>query len=183
MSEITEKDYSVEAKWVYKSLIIMTVVFVVSALVWASGYYNVYLIFLMVYSPLQVLLMALRRKKFHYSLGPKFMLLKQGVITRQERNLPYGVIQNVMVKQDILDRMMGIASLSIENAAGGGGAVAAQVEKSRKGVMGVGSYEGVGFSGNKVIIPGLLKANAETLKAKILELMKKNPVEDNQSGL
>ena len=41
----------------------------------------------------------------------------------------------------------------------------------------------VGFSGNKVSIPGLTKANAEILKGIVLQKMKENPIEDSQSGL
>jgi hypothetical protein len=41
----------------------------------------------------------------------------------------------------------------------------------------------VGFSGNKVNIPGLTKQNAEILKGIILQKMKENPIEDSQSGL
>jgi len=87
--------------------------------------------------------------------------------------IPYGVIQNIIVKQDLFDRIFGLASLIIENASESGGAFELQNQQ----------VETVGFYGNKVTIHGLTKTNAEILKSIILQKMKENPTEDTRSGL
>ena len=129
----------------------------------------------------------LRRATFHYSIDEQFLTLRQGILSKQERHIPYGVIQNIFVKQDLLDRILGLASLTIENASQGAGALAASQELTAFGFRIGGRrrprIEMVGFSGNKVNIPGLKKINAEILKEIILKKMKENPIEDSQSGL
>ncbi len=88
--------------------------------------------------------------------------------------MPYGVIQNVFIKQDLFDRIFGLATLRIENASQAGGARDIRIRQGQ---------ENLGASGNKVNIPGLKKQNAEELKNLILKKIKENPIEDSQSGL
>lgn len=131
---------------------------------------------------LPLLLYYLQIISFHYALEEKFMVLHQGFFSKQQRNLPYGTIQNVLIKRGILDRILGLTTLSIENAAQGGGGrkffgmTMRSTEQNRR-------YDMVGFSQNKVSIPGLNTVDAEALKALVLQKMKENPIEDNQSGL
>lgn len=127
---------------------------------------------------------------FHYSTDDKFFVVRQGVFSKKQRNLPYGVIQNVLVKQDWFDRVFGLASLSVENAslAGGGGKNKMSWWNQLKYGAKIGAYgqqdqESVGSSGNKVNIPGLRKKDAEALKIILLQRVKENPIEDSQSGL
>ena len=117
----------------------------------------------------------------------QFLTLRQGILSKQQRHIPYGVIQNLFVKQDLFNRVFGLASLTVENASQGAGAFTAPQEQKVFGLR-VGNQrqqqvEMVGFSGNKVSIPGLTKQNAETLKEIVLQKMKENPIEDSQSGL
>jgi len=124
---------------------------------------------------------------FHYSIREKFLIIKQGILSKQQRHIPYGAIQNLFVKQDLFDRFFGLASLTIENASQGAENLAILQQQKIFGLR-VGNQprqrvEKLGSSGNKVIIPGLTKANAEILKGIILEKMKENPIEDSQSGL
>lgn len=103
------------------------------------------------------------------------MVVNQGVFSKQQRNVPYGVIQNLFVKQDLLDRLLGLSSLSIENASAGAGADQASSPKKQMDM--------VGFSGNKISIPGLLTRDAEALKSVVLQKMKEHPIDDSRSGL
>ena len=48
---------------------------------------------------------------------PDYLLLRDGVISREEKHVPYKTIQNVTVSQGIIERMFGLASVSIQNAA------------------------------------------------------------------
>ncbi len=188
---ISEKDYPVQGLWVFKSilgylivLIILVPVFIFQASASNKTDFRFYIfVGLAIF---HFVVTILRRATFHYSIEDRFLSLRQGIFSKQQRHIPFGVIQNLFVKQDIFDRILGFASLTIENASQGTGGLAVPKEQKIFG-MKVGTQkrqqELVGFSGNKVSIPGLTKANAETLKEILLQKIKDNPTEDNQSGL
>jgi membrane protein YdbS with pleckstrin-like domain len=178
---ITEENYPITKLWIFKAPIIIIVINI-GALFF--GYYFPYLVLAMFF---MLIANPLIRKNFHYSLDDKFFVVRQGVFSKKQRNLPYGVIQNVFVKQDIFDRIFGLASLRVENASQAGGGSSGRWWNKSYGLKGTaygnGQQEGVGASGNKVNIPGLKKASAEELKNLILQKIKENPIEDSQSGL
>jgi len=193
---ITEKDYPVRGLWVFKPIIrsLPGVVILILFLTFSVGTgtnntgLNIYLFLCIGIGIIFGLVLPfLRRLTFHYSIEDKFLTLRQGILSRQQRHIPYGVIQNLFVKQDLFDRIFGLASLTIENASQGAGALAVPQQQKvfgmKVGVQRGQQMEMVGFSGNKVSIPGLTKANAEILKGIILQKMKENPIEDSQSGL
>lgn len=182
---ITENTYPIEQKWIIKTVIGETLASLLIFLFIIFGMNNweinfkmgVYLLLI----PLGAVISYLRRKMFHYTIDNNFLSLQQGILSKQQRHIPYGVIQNVYVKQDLFDRFFGLASLSLENAAGSGGqskifGIPVKNSGSKQSEM-------IGFSGNRVSIPGLSKQNAETLKGILLQKIKENPLADNQSGL
>ena len=179
-SVITENDYPVESTWVLKipiNFFIITVFIVVFmglillpvAFLESEGG----LIFLVVIGMTLVMMIgigiltlifaSLSKNNFHYSVDKEFMIFHQGIISKQQKNLPYGVIQDVIVNQDITDRLFGLASLTIENASFGGGQVYARGRQA--GAL-------IGFAGNVAVIPGLTIENAETLKNILLSKVK-----------
>lgn len=168
----TEKEYPITKLWIFKAPIIITAISLVAII---FGYYFPYFIIAL---PFYLIANPLIRANFHYSTEEKFFLVKQGVLSKKQRSLPYGVIQNVLVKQDWFDRVFGLASFSVENASQGGGKGFFSGLRSNKQ-----QGETVGSSGNKVNIPGLRKKDAEALKLVLLQKMKENPIEDSQSGL
>src|SRR3989344_6560852 len=161
---ITEKNYPIEAKWIFKSILRSILSALIFSLLFFFGLNDsrskLYLIIFIGFVPIDLIYFALRRVTFHYSIDDKFLLLKQGILSKQQRHIPYGVVQNIYVKQDFLDRIFGLTSLTLENAS------ANQTKGQQAEQPGT-----VGFSGNKVIIPGLTKENAETLKNIILQKM------------
>jgi len=165
---ITEKDYPIATLWIFKAPIIIILMNVVAL------FFGRYFPVLVLAFPVYLIANPLIRGNFHYSLGEKFLLVKQGVISKKQRNLPYGVIQNVFLRQDLFERIFGLATLRIENAAQAGGARNVPTQQEQ---------ENVGASGNKVNIPGLKKQDAEELRNLILKKIKENPLEDSQSGL
>lgn len=178
---ITEKDYPIQLKWIFKFIISFAIPLVIAFFLLFMKVIDSFLIIMGIFI-VSFIIIILDRKNFHYWVEDKFMILKQGILSRQERNIPYGVIQNIFVKQDLLDRILGLASLSIENAAYGG-----RSEKVTK-IFGLTlpnskkqKVEKIGFEGNKINIPGLKKEDAETLKGMLLEKIKLNPIEE--SGL
>lgn len=203
---ITEKNYPIQGLWVFKSSIgpILGLIFLVLLFLPAAIRGNIRISYIIDLWPfiIAVVIIALiplsfgsiirmlRRATFHYSIEDNFLTLKQGILSKQERHIPYGVIQNLFVKQDLFDKIFGLASLTIENASEGAGSLAAAFGQKilRMQVMRVPAQqrqqdEMVGFFGNKVNIPGLTKSNAEILKVIVLQKMKENPIEDSQSGL
>lgn len=187
---ITEHNYPVEGIWVLKSILGSLIALLIFGSFYIfginDGETSLYLVIIAVFIPFYIAYAALRRATFHYAIDTKFLNLQQGILNKQQRHIPYGVIQNVFVKQDLFDRLFGLASLALENASMGAGS---QQERQTK-IFGLTisnkkkqKVEMVGFSGNKVSIPGLTKQNAETLKGIVLQKMKENPIEDSQSGL
>lgn len=168
----TEKDYPITKLWIFKAPIIITFISLVAL------FFGYYLPYFLIALPFYLIANPLIRANFHYSTEEKFFVVKQGVFSKKQRNLPYGVIQNVLVKQDWFDRVFGLASFSVENASQGGGKGFFSGLRSNKQ-----QAESVGSSGNKVNIPGLKKKHAEALKLVLLQRMKENPIEDSQSGL
>jgi membrane protein YdbS with pleckstrin-like domain len=195
MITITEKTYPIENKWIIKttvdlarySLLILagSVTYVLLGKLSIIDVIALIIIFIILGLILFVIFL-LQRRNFHYSLDDKFITLHQGILSKQQRNIPYGVIQNVFVKQDLLDRIFGIALLAIENASQGGGSQGVDTVKAFGIPLGKrrqNEADFIGFSGNKINIPGLSMQNAESLKASILQKMQENPVEDSRSGL
>jgi membrane protein YdbS with pleckstrin-like domain len=94
-----------------------------------------------------------------------FMVFHQGIIHRAEKNLPYAAIQNVIITQDIWDRILGMYTLLIENAASAGGVEMTVRQNSKRPLT-------LGFYSNSVMIPGLSAVDAQKLKESILYKMK-----------
>jgi len=194
---ITEKNYPIQGLWVFKSILDSLFVLIFLAPYFFLTYKfgetskdsraNFYIILIVGFVIFRFIVTILKKVNFHYSIEEKFLTLKQGILSKQQRYIPYGVIQNLLVKQDLFDRIFGLASLTIENASQGSGALAAPQQQKvfglRVGTQQRQQVEMVGFSENKVSIPGLTKANAEILKGVVLQKIKENPIEDSQSGL
>lgn len=60
-----------------------------------------------------------RYRRFAYELGTETLDIDSGVLSRREREIPYGRVQNVDVAQNALQRAIGIAEVRIETAGGG----------------------------------------------------------------
>lgn len=167
----TEKDYPITKLWLFKAPIILTLISLVAII---FGYYFPYFLIAL---PFYLITNPFIRANFHYSIEDKFFVVKQGVLSKKQRNIPYGVIQNVLVKQDLFDKIFNLASFSVENASQvNNRGFLSGLKTNRQG-------ETFGSSGNKVNIPGLKKKDAENLRLVLLQKMKENPNQDIQSGL
>ncbi len=105
-------------------------------------------IFVVVYA-FCVIYRILWRGAYSFAFLSEYVVLKKGIIARSEMHLPYRSIQDVSVSQGVLERLFGLATVRIENAAQGGSPAAA-------------SPFGRRLSSNAFLIPGqpLDKANA-----------------------
>jgi putative membrane protein len=60
---------------------------------------------------------VLWRASFSFIFLPDYVVTTQGILSKKETHLPYRAVQDVTVSQGIVDRMLGIATVEIENAA------------------------------------------------------------------
>ncbi|MDS0477400.1 PH domain-containing protein [Natrinema sp. 1APR25-10V2] len=58
-------------------------------------------------------------QRFRYELTADTFDVTSGVISRRDRELPLGRIQNVDIRQNVVERLLGIAAVHIETAGGG----------------------------------------------------------------
>ena len=170
MSAMTEKDFPIQLRFVFKLSFFILLFFVPFFLFIGRSPRNeiIYLNLLIV----NLLFNVLQRHFFSFSFGEYFCDLKQGVLKKQERHLPYVRIQNIILDRDIIDRIFGITALIIETASG-----EQEDESGRKQSLLVDRTMQIGFSGNRVTIPGLRPAQAEELRNFLLKKIKEHPHE------
>ncbi|MGD0976752.1 MAG: PH domain-containing protein [Minisyncoccia bacterium] len=106
------------------------------------------------------------KSKYYFEFMPEYILQRTGIISRQEKHLPYRSIQNVTINQSWLDRLLNISNINIENAA--------QIT--------VGSGRNRRVMNEGVVVPGLSNDLAQSLLrvANDVSLSKSNP---SQMGL
>lgn len=92
---------------------------------------------------------VLWRQTYYFEFQSQFILLRRGVLRREEKHVPYRSVQNVLSKQGIVDRMIGLSTVVIENAAQG------MVYSSRMGRT--------GSRDSQIVIPGQPVAKGKQL--------------------
>ena len=73
-------------------------------------------IFLMMFAG-HVIYTLLWRSTYSFRFLPEYIMMKTGVISRREVHVPYRSVQDVTVTQGLVERMFGLATVNIENAA------------------------------------------------------------------
>lgn len=179
---ITEKEYPIQWRWVVKEIIgniLKGVIFLTMAgfFLWAEadqnfssqqlqlsesiiGHYGVYIIILTLISA--IISPLLRRATFSYAFEDDYITVRQGIIAREERHIPYNVIQNIIISRNLDDLIFGLSNLKIENAAAGGGYIPAR--KPNQSTM-------LGSSSNHLQLTGLQPADVTVLKKALLAKM------------
>ncbi len=117
-----------------------------------------YVAFLIVFLLLSVR-QVIWKNNFYFEFMEDHILFRSGVFNRRENHLPYKSIQNIINKQGFVERIFGLATLSIQNAAQGG------------------AYLGEN-------IPGQPKASAEELNQILNDIVSKiNPQNSSAMGV
>ena len=75
-------------------------------------------------------LVPFRRYVLGYQLAPTAFVTRDGLLTRRLVIVPYGRMQSVRVRQGPLERLLGLASVWADTAAGGSAAVALHVDRA-----------------------------------------------------
>lgn len=195
---ITEKTHPIEQKWVIKSIIGFVCAGILSFLIWLAEYhrfvskgglshsgsvssdlvFGIIISFVLLFAlPIYIIL---AKRNYRYEFGQKQIVLRQGIISKSERISQYGRIQNICIEQSLINRLLGLASVSIETASEGAGAKFMASNNKKNQIF---SAVPLGFFSNKIGIPGLSYKNAIDLKNNLAELIKKNPIDDAESGL
>lgn len=125
-----------------------------------------------------------RRMNFRFDMEDKVLTVRCGVFKKEQKQIPYATLQDVVVVQDLAHRLFGLAEVVIENAAAGGGfGGVADIAKAAFSEPFSRSNNNIGICGDKVVIPGLRRQNAEDLKTAIVQKMQQNKSIDTGAGL
>ena len=106
------------------------------------------------------------KKYFHFTLEDRFLHIKEGVLNKSEKHMPYEAIQNIVIKQDIYDKIFRLGYLLIYNATS-----EIATGNRRK------------YDRPASTIKGLKMTDAEALREDILKKIKDNPAEIAYSGI
>lgn len=187
MEPITEKTYPVKTRWLVKKttsywllLLAMLSPIAVAGDV-SAGWRLVGLGYLSVPLVLDLFVIAniwLQWRNFHYALAEDFLVVQQGIISKRETHVPYGVIQSVLIRRGVWDRIFGLSTLVAENATQAGTSSLDYVGQRSKG----NNLKLMGVFGNKVLIPGLMVADAEALKEILLQKSLEKSLSENKGG-
>jgi uncharacterized membrane protein YdbT with pleckstrin-like domain len=82
-----------------------------------GGYIMIFVVGTIAYFIIHFISALIWDANYRFAFMPEYIQLNTGVISRSERHLPYKSIQDVNVSQNILASMLGIANVTIENAA------------------------------------------------------------------
>lgn len=118
------------------------------------------LVFWLVCFVILLIVSAVWKMNYHFAFQPEFILQKEGVISRSQRHLPYKAVQDVTLKQGLIERFLGISTVVIENAAQSG--------STKKGV-----------SSNSIRIPGQERLKGE----KLVEILNNIVRRSNSTGM
>ncbi len=183
---LSDKIYPIQLRWALKEAFKYGLFALVALGLFLAGLHDIRLIVGVGVGVYLIVLQFLLRWTFHYSLEEQFLVIRSGIIAKQERHLPYGVIQNVFVRQGVLDRLFKIASLTIENASQAGHSGRPQPARKWYSVSLHSSSKrnaDAMSGGNGVHIFGLSASHAQLLKEALLQKMKENPLMETSSGL
>lgn len=182
-TSFTKKYYPIQTIWIFKPFVSLILYVVVMPLL-ARTFYEVifYMIFFVIAAGISTAITYLKVNAFSFDFKDTLVTLNQGIISKQQRDLQYSVIQNIIVKRDIFSRIFGLASFTFENAAGGGG-FSNMMKASKNSKYSVYQNDFLGFSGNLVCIPGLKNTDAEKLKTFLMERLTATQRSGDVSGL
>ncbi|MDB4984067.1 MAG: hypothetical protein JWM20_246 [Patescibacteria group bacterium] len=131
---ISSKEYPIESKWLFVASVVSAgrtlISLVIVALILAVKVRNISLhsigifAFLigtyLVWAISKIAILMIWRKNYYFEFTEDYILMKTGVFTRSETHVPYRTIQNTTISQNFLDRLFGLAGVSVENASSGG---------------------------------------------------------------
>lgn len=183
-NRLSNLDFPIRPIWLLKLFVIkaLPIIVYVAFLLFTSSYSSsnernwiVYLIILFIFAT-DFLLNIIRYFTFKYTFYDTYLELHQSFLSKENRNIPYSVIQNVIIDQSLLDRVFGISTVVLENAVQEAQPVNPKYSKYQNGRRLIGIS--IGFRGNAVEIPGLIYTDASRLRDEILQKTRENKTKD-----
>lgn len=133
-----------------------------------SSFFYIWLIVLIIYILSSLIKLFLWKGNYEYKFTDQYIYMKEGIISVSEKNLPYNSIQDVSVKQGIVDRIFGVADVNIENASAGANISPLMQGRNQK------------YISNGIVIEGLSLEHARHITSILKEIIIKRP---NMRGL
>ena len=66
----------------------------------------------------QIVAAILWKMNFSWVFTPNFLEVRTGIISKSETHMPYSSIQDVLIKQGMIERLFGLCTVTIQNAVG-----------------------------------------------------------------
>lgn len=178
-SGLSSKEYPIEQRWLIKNFVgsffVYCFYFLFIGLVFLSKTNNnsslsvspgliitISIGIIIIAATISLVWSIIWKENYYFEFTPDYILLRTGVIAKQEKHLPYTAIQNVTAKQRVMDRIFGLMNVVIENAA-----------LIRVGTVSV---------SDSVVIPGQIPEKANMLLSEINNIMASLP-KRSQTGL
>jgi membrane protein YdbS with pleckstrin-like domain len=137
-------------------------------------YIGIPLLFLVLALP-AIITNLLRKNNFHFSLGDAAIDAQNGIVNKQQLQLPYAAIRDVQISREFFQRLFGLATLTVKNTV-----LTTTGQKLMSDLTeGFGDKPSIGIFDGQIIFPGLKKTDAENLKAAILAKMGKGVLVGN----
>ena len=201
--DISEQNFPIQINWVWKQVSLAIVsasvtIFSLTLLFYSenadpSGVHtHIPLIVLplvsVIAAALRLFVALMQRKYYHFEFGDQYITVRQGIINRQERHIPYGVIQDLTVMRSLTDRIFGIASINASNATQQANVKGMSFWQSWKASSSRNRSDNsadavMGSNGQNFSLPGQSPEAAEQLRQIILAKMKESPDWGIQAGL
>ncbi len=80
------------------------------------SYVPVWLTLFVIIFIFHILYVALWKSTYSFAFLPDYILMRSGIIARSEVHVPYQTVQDVVVNQSIVERLFGLATVTIQNA-------------------------------------------------------------------
>ena len=130
-TKIRHLDKNVRLAWLFPTAAALSVLWLIAVLLYFiappdSGAFGIDKVTfpLMLLALLLIILAAvygfihLSYESFTYELNEKEIVIREGIITRKTTVIPYGRIQDIRSERSLVERLLGLASIDIETAAG-----------------------------------------------------------------
>lgn len=123
--KISSETYPISGSWFVSALVssfvlsIFLVVFFAGFILTSPsfGFWWVPVLFFVFIFFISMIYFSIWKKNFYFEFTPDYILLRTGVISRSENHLPYKSIQDILNNQGIVDRIFGLSTVTIQNAA------------------------------------------------------------------
>ncbi len=71
----------------------------------------------------QIVALFIWKRNYNFEFLPSYIVMRTGFFNRQEMHIPYSSVQDIIVKQSVTERILGLGTVYIQNAVANGGGV------------------------------------------------------------